>query len=400
MDATTGTGRRDAAGLQGDAGAVPGSGVAGGRQGSGRGADHGRSAWPGPCGSAPCARGTRLSFVFEEANSATHSVAKSDIDSVGSTPIWFQAGSANLALRVGNNPTNAIDPSGLVVIILPGAFDKGDDWAPEFAKQLRLGWAELKPAPAPVQRIYRFYHDKQDTENSRIGGSTANVPLALRVNLMRELVDDLQRLLVKLHTGLEKEKEPIYLVAHSQGNLSAVAGLGNFDKLEGIKPGSGRVAGLLQMSSSWADRTYTDKDRTEQISGSLVSGAAAWAPNATVYVAHWPFNGAFSREYTFGDALVEWERDGVGPKSATRLKFPPKIQPVVLTDDPTGKKVYNAANGDMKKLHSGSHDPSLAKDLYAKYLVAPGKSLVTNDQWDEIAKWAKANLKNSTLKEE
>jgi hypothetical protein len=38
-------------------------------------------------GDPPCARCARLSVVFEEANSSTYSIAKSDIDFVGSTPM-------------------------------------------------------------------------------------------------------------------------------------------------------------------------------------------------------------------------------------------------------------------------------------------------------------------------
>jgi hypothetical protein len=64
-----------------------------------------------------------------------------------SAPCGFDAGDANLRRFVGNDPTNAVDPSGLLTIIIHGVNDTGETWAHGLRKSLQKAWpVTVQPA--------------------------------------------------------------------------------------------------------------------------------------------------------------------------------------------------------------------------------------------------------------
>jgi pimeloyl-ACP methyl ester carboxylesterase len=134
-------------------------------------------------------------------------------------PIQFKAGDPNLERFVGNNPTNATDPSGLVTILIHGIEDDGKGWAPGIARALLAAWPKDKQ-----QAVYLFTwtQDGKKPGQFEYRSRVADLPeyqVAEAERLKTFLVG--ARALFKKY----KIKESINIIAHSQGTLITLKAL-------------------------------------------------------------------------------------------------------------------------------------------------------------------------------
>jgi RHS repeat-associated protein len=132
-------------------------------------------------------------------------------------PIGFTAGDANLYRYVGNSPTNATDPSGLLTIIIPG------------------GFGQLGRLPQNIERVARY--PVLSIGNLGLGG----------FSISRQLEGLKEQVTARLSQGLLLG-EPIVIIAHSDGNR-LVGPLVDFIRgLDGIplRDRSGKVIGCVK----------------------------------------------------------------------------------------------------------------------------------------------------------
>jgi RHS repeat-associated protein len=131
-------------------------------------------------------------------------------------PIWFSAGDPNLYRSVGNSPTNATDPSGLLTILVHGVDDNGDAWAPDMQKGL------TGPLKQPVLLFTWTTPDHERPGLLDFSTSVAGMPRyeAAEAERLKNFIVAATELFKRYNIH-----ENINIVAHSQGTLIALKAL-------------------------------------------------------------------------------------------------------------------------------------------------------------------------------
>jgi RHS repeat-associated protein len=144
-------------------------------------------------------------------------------------PQGFGAGDPNSRRFVGNNGANGTDPSGLVVIFVHGVVGFGP-WSDPLYNSMNNQWKKEKQTP---QIGFHFKWTDED------GGTPRLIDAQASLKIIRELaknkllrgdrnniiaINDLTDFIQKLRQILP-EKEPIYIVSHSQGTIITVGAI-------------------------------------------------------------------------------------------------------------------------------------------------------------------------------
>jgi RHS repeat-associated protein len=135
-------------------------------------------------------------------------------------PIQFQAGDANLRRYVRNDPTDAIDPSGLVIIVVHGVESDGKPWAWEMKKKF-----DDRSERGKIQEVYMFRWTTPAGKKPPVadGRNSINNMPAYQVEEAKRLkgfIDEANALFKK-----KKVNETINVIAHSQGTVITLKAL-------------------------------------------------------------------------------------------------------------------------------------------------------------------------------
>jgi pimeloyl-ACP methyl ester carboxylesterase len=296
-------------------------------------------------------------------------------------PIAFDAGDANLYRAMGNNPTNATDPSGKIVIIVPGRTDDGRTARDPFGSpdRNRMNWVDkfataLRESPAwkgKEQGIYLFRHRNQmnmllppRSTLGGFGGIHDRIEEFLRDPEWRDAIQGLATFITQINTLLPDE--PVYLVAHSAG---AIVALGALQQVAQRNQKGGGIDGLLLISSAFEgvkQRTGVDKQGNplshpdpDRVWGAVTAAAAAFRPGAKLTEA---YIGVGGEDIVTGDAISHAVFDLL-QRGKLDLRGPTEVGRVNLLQGPFQGTVQG------KDPHRDSHAPDIARGYYSTLLV-------------------------------
>jgi RHS repeat-associated protein len=168
-------------------------------------------------------------------------------------PKGFEAGDTNLYRYVGNSPQMALDPSGHIIIYVHGIRDDSFSWALSLHDGINAAWADnptSKPAQdrfvlnwkGPVKPIDIFKDllptiaDRQRPKQSpTLTDAKNSLEQTLNDTETKRAVEDLISAVKQIRDNFPKDcKEPINIVAHSQGTLVTLAALDQGMKVDNV----------------------------------------------------------------------------------------------------------------------------------------------------------------------
>ena len=154
-------------------------------------------------------------------------------------PMRFDAGDTNLYRYVNNQPVQATDPSGKLIIFIHGIRDTADGWMKELYWGMVKYWKEHKNdvqigVPFNWEGAGKLFLNKDGTPDAFDAQST--IANTLKRKGDAKAVDDLMNRVKDIRALLDNNgaaKEPIFIVAHSQGTMITLAALSKGMKIDG-----------------------------------------------------------------------------------------------------------------------------------------------------------------------
>lgn len=198
---------------------------------------------------------------------------------ISQDPLGLGAGDSNLYRYVNNSPVDGVDPSGDIVIYIHGVLDQGN-WFQIMHGQMLTNWKG-----ADQQFGFQFDwrglmppggNPRAVTGRSSIAGTWKQPSDKKAVDNLMNFVKELQDL-----PSVKQRKEPIFIVAHSQGTMITLTALEKGMEVDGLvllnsplninQDGRGDLQKALQNVATKATFFWSPEDHVARlINGTMI----------------------------------------------------------------------------------------------------------------------------------